>query len=118
VLLHYLVKRKNAKIAFPLKCCIIALLEFNQLLDFFNLFDSQLILMLLYDSRKSFDILALYKSDYYYYYYNAISYTDCWVARFRRKEVNSAAAVGLCHMHNAAVRCLLGFLFRKVMQKH
>jgi len=102
VLLHYLVKRKNAKIAFPLKCCISALLEFNQLLDFFNLFDSQLILMLLYDS------LSL----------NAISYRDCWVARFRREEVNSAAAVGLCHMHNAAVRCLLGFLFRKVMQKH
>jgi len=50
VLLHYLVKRGNMKIAFSLKCCISALIEFNQLLDFFNLFDSRLILTLLYDS--------------------------------------------------------------------
>jgi len=50
VLLHYLVKRRNAKIAFSLKCCIGALPEFNQLLDFFNLFDSRLILTLLYES--------------------------------------------------------------------
>jgi len=35
-----------------------------------------------------------------------------------RKEVNSAAAVGLCCTHNAPVCCLLGFLFRKVMRKH
>jgi len=41
-----------------------------------------------------------------------------WVAWFRRKKVKSAAEVGLCCMHNAAVHCLLGFLFRKVMQKH
>ena len=27
-----------------------------------------------------------------------------------KKEVESAAAVGLCCMHNASVRCLLGFL--------
>jgi len=41
----------NMKIAFSLKCCISALPEFNQsLLDFFNLFDSRLILTLLYDS--------------------------------------------------------------------
>jgi len=41
----------NTKIAFSLKCCISALLEFNQsLLDFFNLFDSRLILT--YDSLK------------------------------------------------------------------
>jgi len=39
-------------------------------------------------------------------------------ASFRRKEVESAAGVGLCCMHNAPVRCLLGFLFCKVMQKH
>jgi len=38
------------KIAFSLKCCISALPEFNQLLDLFNLFDSRLILTLLYDS--------------------------------------------------------------------
>jgi len=28
-------------------------------------------------------------------------------------KVDSAAGVGLCCMHNAPVRCLLGFLFRK-----
>jgi len=42
-------KMGNTKIAF-FTCCISALPEFNQsLLDFFNLFDSQLILTLLYD---------------------------------------------------------------------
>jgi len=35
---------------FSLKCCISALPEFNQLLDFFNVFDSRLMLSLLYDS--------------------------------------------------------------------
>jgi len=50
VLLHYLVKRGNAKVAFSLKCCISALPEFNQLLDFFNLFDSRPIFMLQCDS--------------------------------------------------------------------
>jgi len=50
VLLLYLVKQENADIAFSLKCCISAVPEFNQLLDFFDLFDSRLILMLLYDS--------------------------------------------------------------------
>jgi len=48
--LHYLVKQGNAKIAFSLKCCISVLPEFNQLLDFFSLFDSRLIVTLLYDS--------------------------------------------------------------------
>jgi len=42
-------KTENTKIAFSLKCCISVLLEFNKLLDFFNLFESQLILTLLYD---------------------------------------------------------------------
>ena len=32
-------------------------------------------------------------------------------AWFRRNELDSAAAVGLCCMHNAPVCCLLGFLF-------
>jgi len=51
VLLHYLVKRRNMKIAFSLQCCISAMPEFNHLFDFFNLFDSRLILtMLQYDS--------------------------------------------------------------------
>jgi len=48
---------------------------------------------------------------------NAFSHKDCWGALFKRKEVDNAAAVGLCCMHNAPVCCLLGFLFRKVMQK-
>ena len=72
MLLHYLVKQGNAKVAFSLKCCISALPEFNQLLlvsdiaifvlkrdvklqltnqllDFFNLLESRLMLTLLYD---------------------------------------------------------------------
>jgi len=39
-------------------------------------------------------------------------------AWFGRKEVKSAAAVALCCTHKAPVRCVLGFLFRKVMLKH
>ena len=51
MLLHYLAKRENTKIAFSLKCCTSALPEIHQsLLDFFNIVDSQLVLMLLYDS--------------------------------------------------------------------
>jgi len=46
---NYLVKRRNAKVAFSIKCCTSALPEFNRLLDFFNLFDSRLIHTLLYD---------------------------------------------------------------------
>jgi len=42
---------KAQKLHFSLKCCISALPEFDQsLLDFFSLFDSQLILTLLHDS--------------------------------------------------------------------
>ena len=49
MLLHYLAKHKNENFIFTR--CINALPEFNQsLLDFFSLFDSRLILMLLYDS--------------------------------------------------------------------
>ena len=103
MLLYYLAKRRNTKITLPLKCCISALPEFNELLDFFNLFDSRVTLTLLYDSLN----LVI----------NAFSSVllEAW---FRRKEVESAAGVGLCCMHNAAVHCLLGFLFCKVMQKH
>jgi len=64
VLLYYLVKRGNAKMQFSLKCCISALREFKQALDFFNLFDSRLILTLLCDSIS----LVM----------NAFSYRDCW----------------------------------------
>ena len=64
MLLHYLVKRENAKIAFSLKCYISALPEFNQLLDFFNGLDSRFMLRLLYD----FLSLVI----------NAVSRRDCW----------------------------------------
>jgi len=51
VLLYYLTKIGNTKVAFFTHCCISALPEFKQsLLYFFNLFDSRLIFMLLYDS--------------------------------------------------------------------
>ena len=43
-------KWRNAKIAFFPQCCLSALPEFNQRLDFFNLFDSRLILTLLSNS--------------------------------------------------------------------
>ena len=66
MLLRYVVKRTNAKIAFFPQCCISALPEFNQLLDFFNLFDSRLILTLLYDS----DSLSLV--------IDAFSYREYW----------------------------------------
>jgi len=54
-------KRENA---FSVKWCISALPEFNKLLDFFNIFDSRLILTLLYDSLS----LVI----------NAFRYRDCW----------------------------------------
>jgi len=52
VLLHYLAKRGNTKIAFFHSDDVIsAFPEFNQsLLDFFSLFESRLIRTLLYDS--------------------------------------------------------------------
>jgi len=77
--------------------------EFNHLLDFCNLFDSGLILTLLYD--------------YLSLVINAFS-SELLGAWFRINEDESAAEVGLCCMHNAPVRCLLDFLFRKAMQKH
>jgi len=43
-------KRENA--VFPQMLYISALRQLNQLLDFFNLFDSRLILTLLYDSIR------------------------------------------------------------------
>jgi len=56
--------KTQKKLHFSLKCCINALPEFNQLLDVFSLFDSRLVLTLLYDSL-SLEI-------------NAFSYRDCW----------------------------------------
>ena len=79
-----------------------ALSELNQsLLDFCNLFDSRLILTLLYDALNL--VINAFSSGLF---------GGIWL---RRKEVESAAAFGLCYTHNAPVRCLLGFLFRKVM---
>jgi len=96
-------KTRNTKIAFSLKCFISGLSEFNQLLDFLNFFDLRLILTMLRDSLSV-----------------VISAFNSWLlgAWFRRKEVENAMAVGLCCTHNALLRCLLRFLFRKVMQKH
>jgi len=74
-----------------------------QLLDFFNVFDSRLILTLLYDSLS----LVI----------NAFSYTDCWGHGSGERKSIALQRLDCC-THNALVRCLLGFLFRKVMQKH
>jgi len=61
--------------------------EFNQLLlDFFDLFDSKLIFMLLYNSLN----LVI----------NALS-SGLLGAWFGRKEVEIAEAVGLCYTHSA-----------------
>jgi len=83
--------RETRKLHFSLKCCISALSEFNQLLDFFNLFDSRLILTLLYDSLSL--VINVFSP----------GLLEAW---FRINEVESAAAVGLCCMHNAPVHCL------------
>ena len=87
MLLHYLAKRETRKLHFLL-AVLSALPEFNQsLLDFFNLdffslFDSRLIVTLLSDSLNL-----------------VINVFSCGllgggVAWFRRKAVESAAAVG------------------------
>jgi len=55
--------------------------EFNQLLDFFNVFDSRLILTLLYDSINL--VISALSS----------GLLGAW---FRINEVESAAEVGLC----------------------
>ena len=93
-------KHKNCS----LKGCISALPEPSQsLLDLFSIFDSRLILMLLYDYLNL--VINVFSS----------GLMGAW---FRRKEVKSAAAVGPCCMHNAPMCCLTGFLFCKVMLKH
>jgi len=72
---------QNTKIAFSLKWCISVLPEFNQVLDVFSLFDSRLILTLLYD----FQNIAI----------NSFS-SGLLGAWLMRKEVESVAEVGLC----------------------
>jgi len=80
--------RKHENRIFALKCCLSALPEFNEsLLDFFSLFDSGLIIMLLHDSLN----LVI----------NAFSFGVLRGAWFKRKEVETATAVGLCCTHNA-----------------
>jgi len=54
-------KRKNC---ISLKCCISALPEFNQLLNFFDLFDSRFVFTLPYDSL-SLVIKAFTYRDYW-----------------------------------------------------
>jgi len=85
---------ETRKLHFSLIRFISALPEFNQLFVFLNVFDSRLILTLLYDSLN----LVI----------NAFSWRllGAW---FRINEVKSAAEVGLCFTHNAPMRCLLGF---------
>jgi len=95
VLLHYLAKWRNTKIAFSLKCCISALPEFDQLFDFFNLFDIRLTLTMLYDSLNHVINAFIPQA------------VGAW---FRRKEVESAAGIGLYCMHNAPVGSLLGWV--------
>jgi len=81
---------------FSFKWCISALPEFNQsLLDFISLFDSRLTLTLLYDSINI--VINAFNS----------GLLGAW---FRKKEVESNPAVGLCCTYNAPVRCLLFLL--------
>ena len=49
--------------------------------------------------------------------YQCVQVGACLGAWFRVNEVETAAEVGLYCTHNATVHCLLGFIFRKVMQK-
>jgi len=94
VLLHYLAKTGNTKIAF-FTCCISALPEFNQSLpDFFSLFASQLILTLLHESLNLVIIVF------------SLGLLGAW---FKRKEFESSAAVGLFCMHKAPVLLVSGF---------
>jgi len=91
VLLHYLVKQRNTKIAFSLKSCISALPKFNQLLDSFDLFDSRLILVLLDDSLS----LVI----------NAFSYREYWGhGSGERKSIALQQLAFVAHtMHQCAV---------------
>jgi len=70
----------------------------------FNLFASRLIFMLLYDSLSVV--------------INAFSHRDCWGHGSEERKSIALQQLDCCCTHNAPVRCLLGFLFRKVMLKH
>ena len=79
--------------------------EFNQLLDFFNLFDSRLILPLMYDSLNL--VISAFSS----------GLLGDMVQDKRSRERCRSWTV-LHAQCSTAVRCLLGFLLGKVMQKH
>jgi len=86
-------KRENC--IFP-QCCVSALPEFNQLLDFFNLFDARLILTLLYDSLS----LVI----------NALSYRE-YLGHGPGETKSIALQLLDCVVSS-------GFLISQVMQKH
>ena len=81
MLLYYLTKRRNTKIAFSLKCCISALPEFNHLFDFFQSF---------WLTTHTDDAVWLPKSCN-----QCVQPAGLLGAWFMRKEVESAAGVGL-----------------------
>jgi len=101
--MHYLAKHKHENCIFVSNAVLVHRLISTRCCMISSIVDSRLIFMLLYDSLN----LVI----------NAFSWglLGAW---FRGKEVKNAAAVGLCCMHNTPLRCLLGFLFCKVMQKH
>jgi len=97
-------KTGNTKITFFTRC-ISAFPEFNQLLlDFFNLFDSRLILKLLHDSLNLVT--------------NAFSSGRLWGMVQEKGSREHCSSWTVLHAHKAQVHCLLGFLFRKIMMKH
>ena len=86
MLLHYLVKWKNAKkLHFPSN----ALLEFNQMLDFFNVSDSRLIPMQLYDSLS----------------HAMNAFRDCWVHGLWERKMIALQQLDCvtCTMHCSAL---------------
>jgi len=50
----------------------------------------------LFEPRKSFDILALYKSDYYYYYYYYYSSSGLCVQRMQTDFSAAGSGKGIC----------------------
>jgi len=94
-------KRKSC--IFPSNAALVhSLPEFNQLLDFFNLFDSQLIFVLLYDSLN----LVI----------NVFSHRDCW--GHGSEERRSLALQQLDCVAHAVHQYAVFWLFCQVMLKH
>jgi len=97
---------ETRKSHFSLKCGISALVEFNQLLHFYNLFDSRRTLTLPYVSLN----LVI----------NAFSPQGCWGDMVQEKGSRERCRswTVLHAQSSSAVRYLLCFLVCKVMQKH